>query len=66
MEFIFIPHSKNELLLHHFFIMSIINIGIRTIVIVMVLIIRQYRYIKHIMNGRYYINKLINKRYMPG
>jgi len=29
MEFIFIPHSKDEFLLSHFFIISIINMGAR-------------------------------------
>jgi len=65
MEFIFIPHSKDEFLSRHFFIMNIINIGIRIIVIVIIPIIRQYKNIKHIINDRYYIKKLINKRCMP-
>jgi len=40
MEFMFIPHSKDEFLLHYFLIMSIINIGVRVIAVVIVLMIR--------------------------
>ena len=64
MEFIFIPHSKDESLLDHFFVISEINVGIRIIVVVIVLVIRQYKNIKYIMNGHYYIGKLVDKRCM--
>ena len=66
MEFMFIPHSKDEFLLNHFFIISIINMGIKIIIVTIILVIKQYKNIKYIMNDYYYIERLINKRYMPG
>ena len=66
MEFIFIPHSKDEFLLDHFFVISEINMGIRIIIVAIVLVIRQYKNMKYIMNGHYYIGKLAGKRCMPG
>jgi len=51
MEFIFIPHSKDEFLLNHFFIISIINMGIKVIIVTIILVMRQYKNIKYIMKG---------------
>jgi len=40
--------------------------GIKIIIVTIILVIRQYKNIKYIMNDYYYIERLINKRYMPG
>jgi len=64
MKFMFIPHSKDEFLLDHFFVISEINEGIRIIIVAIILVIRQYKNIKYIMNGYYYIGKLVDKRCM--
>jgi len=64
MEFIFIPHSKDEFLLDHFFVMSEINMGTRIVIVAIVLVIRQYKNIKYIMSGHCYIGRLVDKRCM--
>ena len=64
MEFMFIPHSKDELLLDHFFAISEINVGIRIIIVVIILVIKQYKNIKYIMSDRYYIGRLVDRRCM--
>jgi len=62
-EFIIIPHSKNKFLLDYFFIISIINMGIKIIIVAITLMMNQYNNIKYIMNDRFYIKK-INKQKM--
>ena len=65
-ELRFIPHSNEEFLLDHFFINFLRNIGIMSIILVTSIMIMKYRVSIYIMNGRFYIGILVDRKYRLG